>query len=240
VVKLQINKNKHEVYVPRPQLTYLNESVPLDNNTDVVVQKWKKIAEDNYASLGFDPKKVVMATGEQLDGRETEIRSRSTNLTGLITAAMAYACPKADVVIFNSGSIRLDDILTPPITQYDILRSLPFGGGIREVDMKGDMLLQVLQAGQKNVNSGGFLQSQPVVFNKTTNSFLVNNRPIDPSRTYRVALSDFLLSGKEANLAFLNETNPAIVKVYPAQTAVTNPQSDIRLAVITFLENRRK
>ena len=152
---------------------------------------------------------------------------------------MAYACPKADVVIFNSGSIRLDDILTPPVTQYDIIRTLPFGGGIREVDMKGNMLLQVLQTGLKNTNSGGFLQSQPVVYRKATNSFSVNNQPIDTGKIYRVALTDYLLTGKESHLGFLNEKNPDIVKVYPAETIATNPQSDIRLAIINYLLSKK-
>jgi 2',3'-cyclic-nucleotide 2'-phosphodiesterase (5'-nucleotidase family) len=239
VVKLDINKNKHSINVPRPQLKYLNESIALDSNTNLVVEKWKKIAEDNYASLGFDPKKVVISSGELLDGREIEIRTKSTNLSSLITAAMAYACPKADVVLFNSGSIRVDDILTPPITQYDIIRTLPFGGGIREVDMKGDLLLQILEAGAKNINNGGFLQSEAVGYNKATNSFTVNNQRVNPSGTYRVALTEFLLSGKETNLGFLNETNPGMVKVYPAETAVTNPQSDIRTAIVMYLESRK-
>lgn len=239
VVKLDINKNKHSLDVPTPELKYLNEGVALDSNTNLVVQKWKKIAEENYASLGFDPTKVVIASGEPLDGRETEIRSRSTNLTSLVTAAMAYACPAADVVLFNSGSIRVDDILTPPVTQYDIIRTLPFGGGIREADMKGDLLLQTLRAGSGNVNNGGFLQTQPVVYNKAADSYTINNQPIDPAKIYRVAISDFLFSGKEANLGFLNEKNPSIVKVYPAQTAVNNPQSDIRTAIVMYLSSKK-
>jgi 2',3'-cyclic-nucleotide 2'-phosphodiesterase (5'-nucleotidase family) len=167
VVKLAINKNNRNFNVIT-NLTYLNESIGLDSNTNVVVQKWKKIAEDNYASFGFDAGKIVIPSGEPLEGRETETRTTSTNFTKLITQAMAYACPQADVVIFNSGSLRLDDILTPPISQYDIIRSLPFGGGITEVDMKGSMLIDVMQTGMKNINSGGFLQFQPVIFNRVT------------------------------------------------------------------------
>jgi 2',3'-cyclic-nucleotide 2'-phosphodiesterase (5'-nucleotidase family) len=239
IVKLDIDKNRHTFNVPKPDLKYLNEGVALDSNTNVVVEKWNKIARDNYASLGFDAEKVVINSGEKLDGRETDTRSRSTNLTSLVTAAMAYACPQADVVLFNSGSIRLDDILTPPVTQYDIIRTLPFGGGIREVDMKGDLLLKVLQAGEKNKNNGGFLQSQPVVFNSAVNSFTVNNQTINPTRTYRVAVTDFLLSGKEANLDFLNEANPGIVKIYPAETEITNPKSDIRAAIVMFLSKKK-
>ncbi len=237
VVKLLINKNTHHSNITS-ELHYLDEKVAIDSTTDIVVQKWKKIAEDNYASLGFDPKKIVIASGEALDGRETETRNKSTNFTRLITQAMAYACPQADVVIFNSGSIRLDDILTPPVSQYDIIRSLPFGGRIEEADMKGSLLIQVLQTGLKNTNSGGFLQYQPV-YNNTGNSFMLNNAPVDSLKTYRVAMTEFLFSGKEKNLGFLNPQNPGIIKIYPSNTSANNLKSDIRLAIIKYLESKR-
>jgi 2',3'-cyclic-nucleotide 2'-phosphodiesterase (5'-nucleotidase family) len=157
IVNLAIDKNKKKVRT-EAKIRYLNESVAFDSTTNIVVQKWKKIAEQNFADLGFDPNKVVIATGEPLEGRETETRSSSTNLTRLVTDAMLFTAPQAEVVIFNSGSIRVDDILTPPVTQYDIIRTLPFGGGIREVDMKGSMLIKILETGMTNKNSGGFLQ----------------------------------------------------------------------------------
>lgn len=237
IVKLSINTKKHTVIVSS-KAEELNEKVSLDSTTDVVVQKWKKIAEDNYSSLGFDPKKIVLPSGSPLDGRETEIRSKSTSLTRLVTEAMAFACPKAEAVIFNAGSIRLDDILTPPVSQYDIIRSLPFGGGIQEADMKGSLLLQVLQAGMKNRGAGGFLQTQPIVFNNSSNTFIINGFPINNEKTYRVALTDFLISGKEANLSFLNPKNPDI-KMYPSEPSTSDPKSDIRLAIIKYLESKK-
>jgi 2',3'-cyclic-nucleotide 2'-phosphodiesterase (5'-nucleotidase family) len=239
IVELEINKRKNKIDVDT-ELKYLNEQVALDSSTNVVVQKWSTIAENNYASLGFDARKVIMASGEPLDGREDEVRSKSTNLTRLITAAMADAAPQADVVIVNSGSIRVDDILAAPITQYDVIRAMPFGGGIREVDMKGSLLLQVLEQGRKNTGIGGYLQSQPTAYNQTTATWTVNNGIINPDKIYRVAMSDFLLTGKEANLAFLTEKNPAIEKVYPAETGATNAKSDIRLAIVKYLEKGGK
>lgn len=236
IVNLVINKNKHNFTVTT-KLDSVNEKIAFDSATNAVVAKWKKIAEDNYATLGFDPKKIVITAGESLDGRETETRNRSTNLTKLITQAMIFACPQADAVIFNSGSIRLDDILTPPVSQYDIIRSLPFGGGIAEVDMKGSLLQQVLQTGLKNINNGGFLQSQPVVYNGSDHSFLINNAAIDDNKIYRVALTKYLLDGKETNLGFLNAQNAGITKIYPTDTSANNLQSDIRLALIKYLES---
>lgn len=180
-----------------------------------------------------------MTSGEVLNGKEADTRSSSTNFTRLITQSLAYACPEADAVIFNSGSIRLDDILTPPVSQYDIIRSLPFGGSIVEADMKGSLLIQVLQAGLRNSNSGGFLQYQPVVYNNTANLFMINNAPVDSLKTYRVAMTEFLFTGKESNLGFLNPQNPGITKTYPADTSANNPKSDIRLAIIRYLESKK-
>lgn len=238
VVNIRINKNK-KVVKANATSVQVDESIAIDSTTNNAVQYWKKIAEDNFSTIGFDPKKELPYSGPPLDGRETEIRNRPTNLTQLVTAAMSYVCPGADVVLFNSGSIRVDDILTPPITQYDIIRSMPFGGGIREADMKGSLLLQVLQAGIHNKNSGGYLQFQPVIYNESNTTFSLNGKPIDLAATYHVAISDFLFSGKETNLDFLNEKNPAVVKVYPAETAVTDARSDIRLAVMKYLESKK-
>jgi 2',3'-cyclic-nucleotide 2'-phosphodiesterase (5'-nucleotidase family) len=239
VVKMQIDKGNGRVKVT-PQLKYLDASTPLDATTDSVVQKWIGIADRNFGTSGFDARKVVMATGSPLDGRETEIRHRVTNLTELVVSAMEYAAPKADVVFFNSGSIRVDDILNTPVTQYDILRAMPFGGGIREADMKGSLLQKVLTAGRKNVGNGGFLQySSALTFDEPRGQWLLKGTPIEAGRTYRVAMSDFLLTGKETNLDFLNAQNPEMVTVHEARNEKDNPLSDIRLAIVRYLEAKR-
>lgn len=238
VVNLNINKRKHQIKVT-PKLEKLDENVGIDSATNAVVQKWQSIAEKNYASLGFDAKKVLITKGEPLDGRESEIRSHPTNLTKLIVASIADAVPNADVVVMNSGSIRVDDILQTPITEYDILRTLPFGGGIREADMKGSLLIKVLEQGKKNIGIGGYLVYNETLVNEN-DKWLLNNTPIDPAKTYHVATTDFLLTGKEANLDYFNPTNVDVVKVYDATASITDPRSDIRLAVVKYLEKQMK
>lgn len=234
IVKVAINKKTGAVSV-QPQLKYLNETVALDSNTHKVVQKWVDIAANNYASIGFDAGKVVLADGPDLDARETKTRTGSTNFTELVTAAMAYAAPQADVVIVNAGSIRLDDVLQPPITQYDIIRSLPFGGGITEVEMKGDLLKEILKAGRNNRGSGGYLHSRPTTYISTLNNFAVAGQPIASEKVYRVALTDFLLTGLETNMSFLTKQHPGIIKVYNKNPASTSALNDIRLAIIHYI-----
>jgi 2',3'-cyclic-nucleotide 2'-phosphodiesterase (5'-nucleotidase family) len=183
---------------------------------------------------------VVITGGDTLEGRETEIRKGITNLTKLVAASIADACPDADVVMFNAGSIRVDDRLAPPITEYDIIRALPFGGGTVLTDMKGKLLLRVLQSGIKNAGNGGFLQYQPVIYNSYSNTFTINGTAIDPEKVYKVALSDFLLSGQEKNLDFLTKDNPDVIKVYPEENLPGSSQSDIRLAVVRYLQKNKK
>ncbi|HTM92553.1 MAG TPA: bifunctional metallophosphatase/5'-nucleotidase [Flavisolibacter sp.] len=233
VINLAINKKKNKIKVT-PKLEKINETVAIDSVANAVVQKWQDIAEKNYSSLGFDAKRVLISKGEPLDGRESEIRSHPTNLTKLIVASIADAVPNADVVLMNSGSIRVDDILQAPITEYDIIRTLPFGGGIREVDMKGSLLIKTLEQGKKNIGIGGYLLYNENLVN-ANDKWLLNTIPIDPSKTYHVAITDFLLTGKEANLDYLNPTNVDVVKTYDAVTSITDPRSDVRLAVVKYL-----
>ena len=136
---------------------------------------------------------------------------------------MAGACPAADIVIMNAGSIRLDDVLDPPVSEYDILRSLPFGGSIRETEMKGALLKQILEAGEKSRGGGAFLHYYPAGI------------VIDPERVYRVGLTDFLFSGGENNIRFLNKDNPGIVKVYDEVASPEDARSDLRLAIVRYL-----
>jgi len=236
VVNLQINKKKKTKEVTT-KLETLNQDVALDSATNVVVEKWNKIADDNYSSLGFDARKVMINKGEPLEGRETEVRTRPTNLTKLIVASIKDAAPKADVVVMNGGSVRVDDVVQLPVSQYDILRTLPFGGAISEADMKGSLVIRMLETGRKNIGIGGFIHyNENIAF--ANDKWTLNGQPIDPTKTYHVALPEFLMTGKEAKMDFLNSSNVEVVKVYPA-AAKGEPLSDIRLAVVRYLEKNR-
>ena len=234
IIKLKLNKKINELKV-KADILDVNEKIAFDSATDVVVKKWTDIANKSYSSLGFDATKVCMQTGEPLDGREAYIRRIQTNFTKLIVAAMEKASPTADAVITNAGSIRVDDIVQMPVTQYDVLRSLPFGGSIMEVDMKGSLLIKILNAGKKNIGSGGFLQSSATL-NSDSSSWSLKNIPVDAGKIYKVAITDFLMTGGEANLDFLTKDNPDMVKVYPVFTDLNDARSDVRRAIIRFME----
>ncbi len=131
------------------------------------------------------------------------------------------------MLVFNGGAIRIDDLLPAgPITQYDVIRILPFGGKVLSVEMPGSLIKRVLTQGQANRGTGGFLQTANVTQNQQ--AWLINGRAIVDTQTYRVAVNDFLMSGRETGLDFLTLKQPGVKLV--------SEKRDLRLAVIDQLK----
>ncbi len=222
----------------RSELVPVDATVPFQPETQAVVRKWTGIAAQSFRDLGFDPGEVVMTATEPLDGREASIRHQPTNLTQLVVEAFTRAAPRSELTLLNSGSIRLDDQLTGNITQYDVLRTLPFGGKLLEADIRGDLLEKILVAGRANKGEGGYLQLGRVAYDEARKGWLVGGKLLQKNKTYRVALTAFLLTGGEKNLEFLKPENPGVVKVYePAADDKSDPRTDIRLAVISYMRS---
>ena len=98
----------------------------------------------------------------------------------------------------------------------------------------------MLEAGKNNVGSGGFLQySSSIMKDSVTNNWTFKNAPFDINKVYKVAISDFLMTGGEANLGFLTKDNPDIVKVYPVFTDLKDARSDIRRAIVNYMEEMK-
>lgn len=193
------------------------------------VARWMEIGFAAFRRAGFSPEATVATVPEALEGRESVIRNRSSNLTDLILAAMRREVPDAAIALFNAGSVRLDDILAAgELRQYDVIRILPYGGPVVSASLEGSLLTEVLDAGVANLNGGGYLQLSGVA--RGSNGWMVDGQPIDPSHRYRVALSDYLLTGAEARLGFLTPSNPRVRDI--------KEHRDVRLALIEEIAAR--
>ncbi|MCP5291661.1 MAG: bifunctional metallophosphatase/5'-nucleotidase [Burkholderiales bacterium] len=191
----------------KPAFVPIDERFDQDSAVKAVVDQWVAIAFDAFRQQGFEPEKVIATTTVPLDGLESSVRSTQTNLTQLIAASMLAAYPDVDLSLYNSGSIRIDDSLPPgKITVYDVIRILPFGGQVQLATIKGSLLIKALDQGLANKNTGGFLQSANTL--QQNGIWLVNGKPIDAAKTYRLAINDFLASGRERGLDFLKAGNP--------------------------------
>ncbi len=206
----------------------ITDKIDAKPTVQAVVDKWSQISEKSMVAMGYDPHQVIYNTSEMLDGREKSIRYMPTNLGGLIAKAIYTLQSDLDFAVYNSGSVRLDDQLTGDITQTDILRTLPFGGGLVVVDMKGSDVQKMLQVGfVENKGIGGYFQSDRITI--TSDGFLINGHAIDPSKNYKFISPKFLMDGREANLGFLSN-----FKYYNPERFGT-VKNDIRDAVINYM-----
>jgi 5'-nucleotidase len=183
------------------------------------VKRWTEIAYEAFRRDGLAPERVIATLPVPLDAREVIVRNQENDFTRIVTQALRAEAPEAEVALFNAGSIRLDDVLPPgPITEYDVIRLLPFGGKVVEVEMTGALLRQVLEQGDRNRGIGGFLLRAGT------------EAPLDTLRRYRVVTSDFLVSGGEQNLGYLSERNPGLKPIRTLR--------DVRLVLIDELKRR--
>ena len=220
-------------------LSLTSEKVELDTNIAMnmdiqqTVEKWVKIVYEGYRQQGFYPDSTVATVEEPLDGRESTNRSERTNLGTLIAGSIqrASTTTPADCGLLNSGSIRIDDQLIGAISQYDIIRILPFGGPSVTIPMKGDLLRQTLDLGtsEELMGNGGFLQYDNV--EKTAEGWTVGGTAIDDNKTYQVAGTQYF---------FYNETkyNELFkdLRSKPEVEPVGDLQQDIRTSLIAYMQ----
>jgi 5'-nucleotidase len=204
----------------------IDDQVALDRQVQSIVDRWTRVGFEALRRAGFEPRRVVTTIAEPLDGRESTVRMRSDRLTDLITAALDREAGGVDVAIFNAGSVRIDDVIQPgPLSEYDVMRILPFGGKVVRLMLHGSLLRSVLDIGRENIGSGGYLHVHGAA--RRDDEWLVQGKPLDPDARYRVATTDFLLSGGETNLGFLTAGNPEVNDVQELR--------DVRLAFIDQL-----
>ncbi len=230
VHQLSYDTIKHSLQI-NSRIVPITDKIPDEPKTAKVVKEWLVRGYQAFRANGFEPEQEIAKIPDALDGLESSVRNKSTKLTELITQSMLREVPDADLAIFNGGSIRIDDVIPPGrITQYDVIRILPFGGKIVAVEMNGALLKKVLEQGQANKGSGGYLQTAKITQKFNSVNWLINGKLLDHKQTYKVVINDFLLSGKEQGLDFLNLQQPGIKLI--------TEKRDIRFAVIDQLKSQ--
>lgn len=232
--RLRFNHKRQLVSIDS-ELKTIDDNVPEDPKTAAVVAKWQQIASKSFIEQGFEPTQVVYTTPQPWDGREATVRRDHGTLTTTIAQSMLEAFPASDLAVFNGGSVRIDDVLEGPVTQYDIVRILPFGGGISQATMTGEFLFKVLEAGRLSRGKGGYLHHANASYNESTKTWSIANQLLDKQRNYRVVVPDFLLTGKEFGMSFLIPANPGIIAPIITPTK-EDPRSDIRKVFINYLQ----
>ncbi len=217
------------------ELKNIDKTVKSEAKTAAAVTKWQNIANKVLRISGIDPDATVVDLAEPIDATEHITRHKPSVIGKIIVESISQACPTAQGAILNTGSIRIDDVLRGRITEYDVVRILPFGGGMLVAEMSGELLLQALHAGVvENVGNGGYFALSNITYDGENRIGEVNGSAIEIERKYKIAVPTFLLSGLESNLSFFKKDSPQIFEITDPKT---DAQADIRIAVINFLKN---
>jgi len=235
VHRLKFNSKNKKLDL-KSELVFLDQKIPLDGEVSVMVNQWKAKEMRVMREMGFDPDEVLMTLSSPLDAREQTIRNQPAPFCQMICRAMSRTSADIDFSIMNSGSVRVDDEFKTKLSQYDILRSLPYGGSVVKVKLKGSLLIQILNAGWANKGGGGYLQYDRVERNKE-GIWIFLEKPIVAQQDYTVCLTEFLIKGLEQGLEFLTPFNKDISSVEEPRPEQTDDlRRDVRLVVVDYIK----
>ncbi len=173
------------------------------------------VADSYEQRLGQQLDVVVATTRVPLDADTRRLRAGETNLGNLFADAMR-ADVDSDVALMNSGGIRGDRVYPAgPLTARTLLAMHPFGNVICKIDVTGRVLLQALNSGVAKLPdvAGQFPQVSglTMVVDKSARvgsrvrDVRVNGEPLDPAKTYTLALPDFVLRGGDGYNMFAGQ-----------------------------------
>ncbi len=233
---LTYNKNTRKTTVSS-KLIDINDKIHSDEEVKSIVDKWKRIMDDNLTKVVDQPYAEIYFSKVPLDARESVNRREQTNVGRMINEAMMKVAKReVDLSFFNSGSIRIDDKLQGVITAVDVFRILPFGGPLVEIDIKGDLLLKVLNESKSRVGQGAYLQRKKVFYSDKKETWIVNDEPLDPEKIYHAITTEFLIKGIDLKTLHLND--PGIKKIYrPDPDDHTDLRNNVILTFIDYLIN---
>jgi 5'-nucleotidase / UDP-sugar diphosphatase len=155
--------------------------------------------------LGKELDTVVGASRVPLDAESVHLRTSETNLGDLFADALR-ADSQTDAAIMNGGSIRGDRVYPPgPLTRRTVVAMHPFGNTICKIAVSGRVLLQALESGVSKLpaQAGQFPQVSGLTMavdrnapsNARVSNVKINGQPLDPNKTYTLAIPDFVLKG---------------------------------------------
>jgi 2',3'-cyclic-nucleotide 2'-phosphodiesterase (5'-nucleotidase family) len=115
----------------------------------------------------------------------------------------------------NGGGIRGDKEYEPGqvLTKRDVLTELPFGNKLMVLELSGEDLKSVLENGVwfgekaegrfAQISGATIVARREAVPGSRLTSIEIAGSPLDSSRSYKVAVNDFLAGGKDGYTAFL-------------------------------------
>ena len=141
--------------------------------------------------------KAVGRSDGLLMGDRGSVRKEPTDL-GVFAGMAMLDKARADFAVLNSGGIR-DSLPAGDISYRDVLKVFPFGSTLAFVDLSGQEALAYLNAAAAMTPGAGafaqFAGVQLVIEAGRVRQARIQGQPIDPARTFRLAINSFMAAG---------------------------------------------
>ena len=147
--------------------------------------------------------KVVARSSRRLTGDRSILRRQESELGNLCADAFRWRAG-ADLAISNGGGMR-SDLPAGDVTRGDIMAIFPFGNNVMLAEIDGATIRRMLERSVSAYPNifGGFLSVSGLTFSfdpdapagARVGEIHVNGAPLDESRVYTLASSDFQLAG---------------------------------------------
>ena len=148
----------------------------------------------------FGQQKLLVEVGStdgRLEGDRAVVRSKPASLAVLIGRALMERT-KADFAVVNAGGVR-DSFPAGKLTYKDVLKVQPFGNTTVTLDLSGKEVMDYLNAAAKmSIGAGAFAQFAGinlVITGGTVTSATIKGAPVDPNKTYRMVINNFMAVG---------------------------------------------
>ncbi|EKJ3309535.1 TPA: bifunctional metallophosphatase/5'-nucleotidase [Escherichia coli] len=183
-------------------ITVFADEYKPDPKVQARIDKWN-------AKLKSITNQVIGTTAAPL----TRSYGESSPVGNLVLDAMMAKAPDAVIGLQNSGGLRAD-FPQGNLTYGDVITTFPFNNELVEMDLTGKELIDLMVYATNLTN--GILQVSKSVhveydskkpLGERIIKFTINNQPIDPTKTYRVATHSFCATGGDGFETFLKGRN---------------------------------
>lgn len=222
--KLNLSVGNDKIQNYSYKLISVNNSVESDRHVSDILnpynEKLKAYKEDVVGVLGDDveARRSKLCTGLQTGG-------------ALVNEAIKDKFEDVDIVIQNSGGLRVDKVIKKgPITREDVFSFCPFENKIVLAEISGKDLKSILETSSKGypVSDEAFLQTMGIEYTIDLNgtsqklsqqldkieiqgnrvkNIKINGCALDLNKYYKVALNDFIFNGGDGYIQFKNAKN---------------------------------
>ncbi len=224
-----------------------NEPVPAVSNKALppkeVVDSIGKLLADARAAMDrpIGETLIDLNRAYTADGRSTgEYPSGNLVVDAMLAANQAGDRP-ADLAIHNNAGIRTD-IPKGPITYGKLYEMLPFDDVLTAMDLKGADIKAVLDVAVSCPRVNTLIAGMSFVYDcskpqgSRLSNILIQGKPIDLQKIYRVQTIDYLATGGDGQVGFTRGTNIAygdpvidVVTDYVLKHSPVNPKVEGRI-----------